>query len=135
MIAVVGLGSVGLTTALGFCEKGMCVRGHDVDKVKVDLLLNKNIPFHEPGLTQALDRHLNRSFVLADDIAGAVSDAKVVFYCVGTPANEDGSSNLTYLQDAIRGTLNFINKGDFKVLVVKSTVPPSTCTQKSNTRC
>ena len=130
MIAVVGLGFVGLTTALGFCEKGMRVRGYDVDKDKVNLLLNRNIPFHEPGLAQALERHLNQSFVLTDNIAVAVSDAKVIFYCVGTPSNEDGSSNLTYLQDAIRETLKSVKNNGFSILVIKSTVPPSTCTSK-----
>lgn len=130
MIAVIGLGFVGLTTALGFCEKGMRVRGYDVNKNKINLFLNKEIPFHEPGLAEALDKHLNHNFVITDDVASAVSDVKVIFYCVGTPSNEDGSSNLAYLQDAVRKTLKFINTENFCVLVVKSTVPPSTCMSK-----
>jgi len=35
MIAVIGLGFVGLTTALGFAEKGFKVKGFDVDQNKL----------------------------------------------------------------------------------------------------
>lgn len=129
MIAVIGLGFVGLTTALGFSEKGFIVKGFDIDKNKRNGISNYKIPFHEPGLEEALNRHLNKKFFIAESIDEAVNEADIIFYCVGTPENNNGSSDLTYLLRAIEDTLNNIKKDGFKTLVIKSTVPPSTTSE------
>ena len=57
-ITIFGMGFVGLTTALGFAEKGHSVYGYDVDSVRADLINSGNMPFLEPGLDDALTRHL-----------------------------------------------------------------------------
>ena len=62
MIGVIGLGFVGLTTALGFSEKGFSVIGYDNDVDKSQIIKNKEIPFFEPGLKQALSKHINKNF-------------------------------------------------------------------------
>ena len=46
MIGVIGLGFVGLTTSLGFSEKGITTMGYDIDRTKVDLIKSGKIPFH-----------------------------------------------------------------------------------------
>lgn len=130
MITVIGLGFVGLTTALGFCEKGFKVFGVDVDNEKKDKMKAFQLPFHEPGLHDALKRHLNVNFLIIDDIKEALDQSKIIFYCVGTPCQEDGNVDLKYLLSAIENTLSLIGKNDFKVLVIKSTIPPSTTSEK-----
>ena len=50
MIAVIGLGFIGLTTALGFSHYGYKVFGVDSDRSRLELLKNNQIPFHEPSL-------------------------------------------------------------------------------------
>lgn len=129
MIAVIGLGFVGLTTALGFSEKGLIVKGFDIDKDKRNGLNNYKIPFHEPGLQEALSQHLNERFFITESIDETVNGADIIFYCVGTPENNNGSSDLTYLLQAIEDTFNNIKKDKFKILVIKSTVPPSTTSE------
>ena len=130
MIAVIGLGFVGLTTALGFAEKGYKVKGFDVDQNKLESFKNYKVPFYEAGLEDALKNHLNSDFFIADSFTDTVKDAKVIFYCVGTPGKEDGSADLTYLKIAIDDTLKTISKDDYPVLVIKSTVPPSATTDE-----
>ncbi|MEM0135576.1 MAG: hypothetical protein QXU18_10220, partial [Thermoplasmatales archaeon] len=62
MIGVVGLGFVGLTTALGFAEKGIMVTAVDNDQNKISTINRGEIPFWEPGLKDALNRHLDKLF-------------------------------------------------------------------------
>jgi UDPglucose 6-dehydrogenase len=130
MITVIGLGFVGLTTALGFCEKGFKVYGYDIDREKVNSLRNNKVPFYEPGLDEALIRHSGELFEIVDDLSKAINNSKVVFYCVGTPSDEQGRADLKFLFSAIDDTLKNRTDGNFKVLVVKSTVPPSTTSER-----
>jgi UDPglucose 6-dehydrogenase len=126
MIAVFGLGFVGLATALSFAEKGFEVLGFDIDRARVATLRQKKLPFYEPGLDVALARHLDNNFKLVDSAQAAMSDADFVFFCVGTPAGDDGAADLSILEGAISAALDGLPRDRFRVLVVKSTVPPGT---------
>ena len=130
VVTVFGLGFVGLTTAVGFAEKGITVYGFDVDSARVDIIGNGKLPFFEPGLDKALIRNLNRTFYIADSIEHAVEESDCVYYCVGTPYSEGGQADLTYLYSAVDTTLRCIHDERFRVLVIKSTVPPSTTREK-----
>src|SRR5215467_4089307 len=62
-IAVLGLGHVGLPTALGFAELGWKVTGADSDAEKIALLAQGQAPFYEPGLQQLLSKqNANEAF-------------------------------------------------------------------------
>ncbi len=127
MIGVIGLGFVGLTTALGFAEKtGYPIWGYEKNESRRSTLAANRVPFYEPGLPEALAKHLGNRFHLASSMKEVVQNCKVIFYCVGTPARDDGHADLRILESAIGETLAHVDKGDYKVLVVKSTVPPST---------
>ena len=127
MVTVIGLGFVGLTTALGFSEYGHKVYGIEANPERMNVIRSGKLPFFEPGLDDALTRHLGKNFFPVDDINEAVSESTYIYYCVGTPYGEDGSADLKYLYAAIEQTLKAIHDDRFRVLVVKSTVPPSTC--------
>jgi UDPglucose 6-dehydrogenase len=124
MIAVLGLGFVGLATALSFAEKGFRVAGYDIDPNRMALLKAETLPFYEPGLDLALVRHLGKHFTLAESPSDALVDADIVFFCVGTPAGADGAADLAVLESAVTSALEGLTKDRFRVLVVKSTVPP-----------
>lgn len=130
MVTVFGLGFVGLTTALGFAHLGYKVYGIDVDERRKDTLRQGRLPFLEPGMDEALKKHLGHEFFVVDDVKAAIADSEYVFYCVGTPYGEDGSADLRYLFFAIDTTLEAIADQNFRVLVVKSTIPPSTTAEK-----
>jgi UDPglucose 6-dehydrogenase len=126
VIAVIGLGFVGLATALSFAEKGSQVTGFDIDADRMAALRAGQLPFYEPGLDTALARHLGCGFVLADSVAAALRGAEIAFLCVGTPANSDGAADLSHVLGAIESILRARSRRGFLVLVTKSTVPPGT---------
>lgn len=126
MVTVVGLGFVGLTTALGFAEYGHKVYGIEVNEERMATISSGKLPFMEPGLDSALTRHLNNNFFPTADWKRAIADSECIYYCVGTPYGEDGQADLTYLYKALEQTLESIQDDKFRVLVTKSTIPPST---------
>lgn len=130
MVTVVGLGFVGLTTALGFAEYGHKVYGLEADPERLTTIQSGKLPFLEPGLDEALSRHLGKNFIPTADWDAAVADSEYVYYCVGTPYGQDGQADLTYLYGAMEQTLNAIHDDKFRVLAIKSTIPPSTTEQR-----
>ncbi|MDE2223111.1 MAG: UDP-glucose/GDP-mannose dehydrogenase family protein [Candidatus Omnitrophica bacterium] len=124
MILVMGLGYVGLTTAVGLAYKKNKVFGFDVDADKVSKIKRGSMPFLEPGVGQALQATLKTGhFCPTMDLASAVRDSKVIMICVGTPSTPEGV-DLKYIYAALDGILPHI-KGR-KVIVIRSTVPPGT---------
>ena len=131
-ITVFGLGFVGLTTSLGFAEYGHKVYGVEVSKERLDTIKDGKLPFLEEGLDDALTRHLNKDFfpIYSSELTKAVAESDCIYYCVGTPYGKDGQADLTYLLGAIDETLAVRPKDKYQVLVVKSTIPPSTTEKK-----
>lgn len=130
MVTVFGLGFVGLTTALGFAHLGYEVYGVDVDWQRKETLRSGRLPFMEPDMEDVLQKHLNHNFHIVDDVREAIANSEYIFYCVGTPYGEAGSANLEYLFAAIDTTIDAICDDKFRVLVTKSTIPPSTTAEK-----
>ena len=132
VITVFGLGFVGLTTALGFCEYGHTVYGVEVNDKRLATIKGGKLPFLEPGLDDALVRHLENRFhpISASGLGKAIAESDAVYYCVGTPYGKDGQADLKYLYGAIDMTLEQIKDNKFRVLVTKSTIPPSTTESK-----
>jgi UDPglucose 6-dehydrogenase len=129
-IAVIGLGFVGLTTALGFAAKGFKVLGFDVSADIRKSLQEQRLRFHEPHLAEQLKRLSGKRFFVASSLAEAVAEADVIFYCVGTPARPSGEADVSFLTGAIVSTLKSLPAGRRPTLVVKSTVPPGTVQRK-----
>lgn len=129
-VTVFGLGFVGLTTAIGLASKGHQVYGYDIDLVRRDTIAAGRLPFLEPGLDEALAREIGVHFHLTDNPADAVQKSECVFFCVGTPYGENGQANLNYLFAAMDQALAGADEEKFRVFVVKSTVPPTTISER-----
>lgn len=130
VVTVFGLGFVGLTTAVGFADKGIKVYGIDVDKERTAVIKEGKLPFHEPGLDLALARNIAKNFTVTEDLETALAESDCVYYCVGTPYGAGGQADLTYLYSAIDMTLQSVTDDRYRVLVTKSTIPPSTTKEK-----
>jgi UDPglucose 6-dehydrogenase len=129
-VTVFGLGFVGLTTALFFAEMNHNVYGFDIDTKRTSLLKAGRLPFAEPGLDDALTRHIHNNFKVVSDAEEAVRSSDFVFLCVGTPSGENGEADLTYIYNAIQMFSSVLHDGKHRVIVVKSTVPPSTTSER-----
>lgn len=127
MIAVIGLGFVGLTTALGFADKtDHKVYGYDNDPAKRKQLQEGHVPFFEPYLPEKLQQHIGTKFFIAEDLKEAVENAHIIFICIGTPNDDNGKTDLNPLIKAVFDSLQYIGGSGYKTLVIKSTVPPAT---------
>ena len=121
-IAVVGTGYVGLVTGVCFAELGVNVICADNDKQRIARLSEGESPIHEPRLSEMLQRNLQRGLLqFTTDTEHAVKQSLVVFIAVGTPANEDGTADLCYVEDVARVVGSSLD--GYKVVVTKSTVP------------
>jgi len=124
-IAVLGMGHVGLPTALGLAELGWEVIGADSSAKTVAMLKEGKAWFYEPELQPLLTKHLETGrFIPTDDVDGAIGAATVLFVCVGTPQGEDGRADLTQIENIARTVARNLN--GYKLIVEKSTVPAVT---------
>ena len=124
-IAVLGLGHVGLPTALGFVEMGWEVIGADDDVGKVEMIRSGRVPFYEPGMDELLARGLaSGRFTLSNKVEGVVRGATILFICVGTPQKDTGEADLSQVEATARIIAQNLN--GYKLIVEKSTVPAIT---------
>lgn len=124
-INLFGAGYVGLVTATCLAEHGNKVLCIDVDQEKVKRLQAGECPIHEPDLPALLEKNLRagRLNFSADPYKG-VEHGFYQFITVGTPQDEDGSADLTYVLEVAE----FIGKTlvEPKLIINKSTVPVGT---------
>src|SRR6185436_3341983 len=124
-LAVIGSGYVGLVTGAGFSDFGNHVTCVDIDVRRIEGLRRGEIPFHEPGLSELVQRNARQGrLAFTTDTAEAVREAEVVFLAVGTPSRPDGAADLSYLFEAARQVGRAIAAGT--IVVTKSTVPVGT---------
>ncbi|MCP4857993.1 MAG: UDP-glucose/GDP-mannose dehydrogenase family protein [Fuerstiella sp.] len=124
-VTMIGTGYVGLVTGTCFAESGNDVTCLDVDQKKVDLLNSGGVPIYEPGLTELVSRNAAAGRLLfTTDYAEAISGAKCVFICVGTPQDDNGAADLKYVQSAAEQMAPYLDED--AVVICKSTVPVGT---------
>ena len=127
-IAVVGAGRVGLVTAAGFADFGLSVCCVDSDKSKVAFLQSGKVPFYEPGLQELVDKNRSASrLTFTTELRDAVRTSQVLFIAVGTEELSSGKPNLGPLFEVAK-TIGTVMK-DYKVIVIKSTVPVGTASR------
>ena len=124
-IGIIGTGYVGMVTAVCLAEMGHEVMGTDVVPEKIEKASRGIAHIYEPGLEELLKKGLeqgNLSFSI--DLNGTIRDSDVLFVCVNTPPREDGSADMSYVEDVSRTIAENLNT--YKVIVEKSTVPVRT---------
>ncbi|MEE8378515.1 MAG: UDP-glucose/GDP-mannose dehydrogenase family protein [Candidatus Aminicenantaceae bacterium] len=124
-IGIIGTGYVGMVTAVCLAEMGHEVIGTDVVPEKIEKASQGIAHIYEPGLEELLKKGLkqgNLSFSI--DLAGTIQASDVLFVCVNTPPKENGSADMSYVEDVSRTIAENLNT--YKVIVEKSTVPVQT---------
>jgi UDPglucose 6-dehydrogenase len=127
-ITVLGAGYVGLTTAALLAHAGYTVYVIEPNKERLDVIKTGKSFFFEEGLDEVIRTALDMGTLIpTDSYEKSVPKSSVVFSCVGTPDNADGSSNLAYVFAAAEETATHAKAGT--VYVQKSTVPVGTGTK------
>ena len=124
-IAIVGTGYVGLVSGACFAEMGVEVTCVDINEQKIEQLKQGIIPIYEPGLEEmVLRNHREGRLNFTTRLTDCLNDVEAVFSAVGTPPDEDGSADLSYVL-AVAHEVG-ANMNHYMVLVTKSTVPVGT---------
>ena len=124
-ITIFGTGYVGLVTGTCLADVGHDVLCMDVDADKIARLEEGEIPIFEPGLEPMVKDNVAAGRLrFTTDAAEAVAFGTLQFIAVGTPPDEDGSADLSYVL-AVAETIG-THMTEHKVVVDKSTVPVGT---------
>jgi UDPglucose 6-dehydrogenase len=120
-----GLGYVGLVTSACLVELGHAVTVVDVDSERLALVRKGQIPFHEPGLRELVERGLASGRLrLAPSLADGLREARIVFIAVATPARPDGETDLSQVIAAAEDLARHLRT--HTIIAIKSTVPLGT---------
>ena len=121
-ICVVGAGYVGLVTGVGLAELGHKVSCVDVDKKKIDKLKRGIVPFYERDLERLVRKNLEvKNISFTTNLEEGLKDSLFVFIAVGTPSRESGEADLSQIIQVTENMAAFMQ--DYKIIVIKSTVP------------
>ncbi len=124
-ISFIGHGYVGLVTAAVFADLGNTVWVVGRNKEKIEKLKKGIATFYEPGLSEIVKRNVDAGrLIFTLDYKSAVTPSEIIFICVGTPPKPTGDADLTEVYNA--ATEIGKNLVGYKVVSVKSTVPPGT---------
>ena len=124
LVGVVGVGYVGLTTAVCVAANGLNTVAVDIDADRVQKLTAGVPVIDEPQLPKLLRDGLARGALTFSADVGALADRDVVFVCVPTPSAEDGQADLTAVRSVVDQLGSVLRRG--AVVALKSTVPVGT---------
>ncbi len=124
-VAIIGLGYVGLTTALGLAKLGHDVIGVETNETRLLTLKEGTLPIFEPGLDlELVDSLRTGHLTLTGNLNEATEKADFFFICVSTPQSDSGEADLTFVRAVYKDLVAAINPES--TIVLKSTVPVGT---------
>ncbi|HET7580159.1 MAG TPA: nucleotide sugar dehydrogenase [Bacillales bacterium] len=120
-ITVIGLGYIGLPTAVMFASHGFRVHGVDINEETVASLRNREIHIEEPGLEERLAKVMDEGrFTVGTE----PEEADAFIIAVPSPIYPDKSADLSYVQTASESIASYVRKEN--LVILESTVPPKT---------
>ncbi len=129
-ISVIGTGYVGIVSGTTFAAQGNIVYCVDIDTEKIEKLKQGISPIFEPGLDWLLKKNYEENrLIFTTDLAEAVCNTQLIFLCLPTPPNEDGSADLQHVLNVAEQIANIIKERNLsrdKIIIDKSTVPVGT---------
>lgn len=124
-VTIIGLGYVGLPTALFYAMHGIAVRGIDTNESLINDLKNGQIPLNEEGLNEIAREHLHK--VDLQSTYDCIDDSDIFVLCLPSPIDGEGKPIITFLESAVDDIARRIRTGC--LILNESTVPVGT-TQK-----
>jgi len=129
-LAIIGTGYVGLVSGTCFAEMGNNVICVDNNNEKLKKLNEGIVPIYEPGLEIIFHRNIEKKRLsFTHDLKNTVLNSEIIFLCLPTPQDEDGSADLKYVfgvTEEIAKILKDSKTENFKIIVNKSTTPVGT---------
>ena len=122
-VSIVGSGYVGTTLAACLADLGHDVVNVDIDESIVAAINEGDAPIHEPGLEERIERHAGDRLRATTDYE-AVRETDATFLALPTPAEDDGSNDLSIMEAGARSLGEVVPAESDHLVIVKSTVIP-----------
>ncbi|MDX1917494.1 MAG: UDP-glucose/GDP-mannose dehydrogenase family protein [Rickettsiaceae bacterium] len=129
-LGFVGAGYVGLVSGVMCAYIGHQVICIDKDLSKIERLNKGESIIYEKNLQEHLRAQVAQNNIIFSSEFALLKDCDAIFICVGTPKGQDGSADLTYAYSALLECAE--NVPDSCLLIIKSTVPPTSCENMQN---
>jgi UDP-N-acetyl-D-mannosaminuronic acid dehydrogenase len=124
-IGVIGLGQVGLPTALSFCNVGFSVIGNDLNQSLLQKLSQGKSPFEERGLDNLLKSCIeSKKFIVETSFEKAINESNIIIICVPTPLGDGIKPDLSALEN-VCNSLSTLELNE-KLIIIESSIPPGT---------
>ncbi|NJE60953.1 UDP-N-acetyl-D-mannosamine dehydrogenase [Thermococcus sp. 21S7] len=123
-IAVIGLGYIGLPTAIMFANAGFSVTGYEIRRNVVESINSGKAHIVEPEIDDLLKKAIENGTLRATSDPNDIKDKDVYIICVQTPLRDDKTPNLEFLRSAVETVAKAMKKGS--LVIIESTVPPLT---------
>jgi nucleotide sugar dehydrogenase len=128
-VGIIGLGYVGLPTAIGFHDAGFTVWGVDISQRTVDMVKRGENPTGDPDVNDIIPAPGTERWNITTSTSEAAPHCDVILVTVPTPVTEDLKPDLTYVQKAGRAVFESLEKGSRTIVVLESTVYPGVTAQ------
>lgn len=116
-----GLGYIGLPTAVMFANHGVHVHGVDINEKAVNMIRNKQLHIEETHLQERLEKAIDEGFFT---VSTEPVEADIFIVAVPSPINPDKTANTNYIKEATASIVPYLKKG--ALVILESTVPPKT---------
>jgi UDP-N-acetyl-D-mannosaminuronic acid dehydrogenase len=120
-VVVMGLGYIGLPTGAVIADKGISVRGVDVQTLVVETINQGRIHIVEPDLATLVQKVVSEGFLAAHTTP---APADVFMIAVPTPFKGDHEPDITYVEQAAKHMTPFLEPGN--LILIESTSPVGT---------
>jgi len=123
-ICVIGIGRIGLPTALSFANSGLPTIGVDINEKLVEMITSRNFPLNdEPGYDIIFDKVINENkFKATTSFSEGVSSSDVIVLSLPTPMDEKNIPDYSSLLSIAKKLHDEISDG--KLIIIESTVEP-----------
>lgn len=120
-LCVIGLGYIGLPTAIMFANHGVRVHGVDINEKAVEMIQHKQLHIEETHLQERLEKAIDEGYFT---VSTTPVEADIFIVAVPSPINPDKTANTNYIREATASIVPYLKKG--ALVILESTVPPKT---------
>lgn len=123
-VSVIGIGRIGLPTALSFAKSGFQTIGVDINEELVNKINNKDFPLNdEPGYQEIFEQVIDKGkFNATTNIEEAVSKSEIILLSLPTPMDSENVPDYSALRSVGKQLRNLVKKGS--IIIVESTIEP-----------
>jgi len=123
-VCVIGIGRIGLPTALSFAKSGLNTIGVDINKKLIDNINSGKFPLKdEPGYGEIFDSVLeNKKFSATTKIEDAVPTSDLILLSLPTPMDENNVPDYSALRSVASQLSNLLSPNS--LVIVESTIEP-----------